>query len=181
MVNLGLIKDFKSCSAGVPRLCFCAPQGSDGKMTLLKSWLDQGIRVWELVIPRWSDEKPEQWIRRLSGVIKNLGQYTWCLSTRDLIQNLHLPLDQALKEWGRLFWPHFRQDSLFYFTAENQAQIIRQIFFHWQNNDTIICFREKYDLTMDQTPDIYPGKQDGSVRHFLNFKNFFGLLKQGKN
>lgn len=181
MVNLGLIKDFKSCPAEVPRLSFCLPRDCEGQMTLLKSWLYQGIRVWELVIPRGSDEKPEQWISRLSGVIKNLGQYTWCLSTRDLIQNLHLPPDQALKEWGRLFWPHFRHDSLFYFTAENQAQIIRQIFFQWQNNDTIICFRKKYDLAVDQSPDIYALKQDRSVKHFLNFKDPFGLLKQGKN
>lgn len=158
------------------------PQGYGHEAVLLKSWPEQETQVWELAVPRNPDERPDIWIKRLSRVVDNLGGYAWCVNTQELVQNLQMPPGEALHEWGRFFWPAFKGDGLFFFTADSHGEIIRQQFLKWQASETTICFRRKYDLTLEQSPGICSKKTDGSIRHFLNpLKETLGLLRQDKN
>ena len=181
MVNLGLIKDFNTCPAEIPRLSFCVPPDYCGKTTLLRSWIHRDVRMWELMVPRDPGESPQAWFDRLAGVLKGLNSHAWCVNTRDLVQSLQLPLNKSLQEWGRLFWPKFKLDCLFYFTAENQGQLIRQKFLEWEKKETIVCFRQKNDLTMDQLLDIFQGEKKGPGRPLLNLLKRLSGLSGSKN
>ncbi len=151
-------------------------------MTLLKSWLDRDVRVWELVVPRYPEESPEQWIYRLATVVQNLGGQAWCVNTHELVRNLQMPMDKALLEWGRHFWPCFKKNSLFFFKAENDARLIRQRFLQWQKENTLMCFRRRYDMTVEQSPASFSERKTGPVgRFFRSFRTSIGLCGQEKN
>ncbi len=122
------------------------PQDCGKAVTLLRSWPHNEIQMWELIVPRNAGENSEKWMSRLAGIIKNLGGHAWCVNTHDLVRNFQMPLDSALQEWGRHFWPRFKHNSVFYFTAGNDAGLIRQNFLKWHKKETNVCFRERYDL-----------------------------------
>ncbi|WP_045216745.1 hypothetical protein [Desulfonatronovibrio magnus] len=155
MVNLGLVKDFKSCPPEIPRLSFCLPPDSSDNLPVLKSWVQQGTRLWDLTYPMLHGQSLNQWVQNLTSVLMNLKAYSWCVNTSDLIHVFHLPLDKALASWGELFWPLFNNDCLFYFVASNDADLIKPVLKKWEKTETIICFRNRYDLTIER-PVEYP-------------------------
>jgi hypothetical protein len=148
MVNLGLIKDFNDCPVEIPRLSFSLPPDRAGSDPLLKCRLHGEAEMWDLTVPRSQGESAPEWMARLAETVMNLGQHAWCVNTHDLARTLQMPLDQALGEWGRFFWPRFRFDCVFYFSAGSDGDLIRKFFQDWQKKETRVCFREKYDLAI---------------------------------
>lgn len=182
MVNLGLVKDFKDCPPGIPRLSFRVPSGKTRHAALLRSWPERDVQEWELIIARFPEETPCEWVKRAAGILAGLKGYVWCVNTHDLIQVFQLPLDRALDEWNRFFWPVFKFDSLFYFKAEDDADLIRKVLLQWQKNQTTICFRNRYDLTTAQPPDVKEESQGVRDKSLVRkFKHPFRLLRSGKS
>ena len=181
MINLGLIKDFNSCPVTIPRLSFCVPPGYDPGMNLLKSWPEQDEQAWELVVPRLQGEDPGIWFKRLTGTLVNLKVYAWCVNTHELIRILQLSLDKTLEHWSDYFWPNFKFDSIFYFKSETDVDKIRQILIKWHKTEPLICFRERYDLTIEKVLDA-PSEKEKKPEN--NFKRMFNgplsYLRAGK-
>lgn len=134
------------------------------------------------MVPRRTGEGVQDWVSRMARVVSNLGGYAWCVNTHELVQKLQLPVDKALQEWGGFFWLDFRKDSLFYFKTGQDADLIRPILEKWQRNETIICFRDRYDLTRERLPMVISEPDRLSVSRFLKFfRPPFNLPGQGKS
>lgn len=181
MVNLGLVKDFNSCPSDTPRLCFCPPSELYDEVPLLKSWTHKEEQLWELIIPNSSRIEIHAWIQNISQILQHLNKYQWCVNTHDLVHVFQLPLDKALYEWGRHFWPIFKFDSIFYFEADSDAQIIRDIFLEWEKKETNICYRKRYDLTISEPPARNAYSPETTVKQTGIFKNPLNFLSTGKN
>ena len=181
MINLGLVKDFNSCPAKIPRLSFCVPPGCESGMNLLKSWPEQDGQAWELVVPRLLGEEPGLWLKRLAGILDNLKVYVWCVNTHELTRVLQLTLDKTMEHWSDFFWPNFMFDSIFYFKTEQEVDSIRQILIKWHKSETLICFRQRYDLTIEKVQDAPPEIENKPENNFTRiFKVPFDYLRIGK-
>ncbi len=160
MVNLGLTQDLDSCPSLFPRLGFTLPANEDVRGPLLKSWPSQHSRAWELFFPIQKNLDHAAWVLELSACIRGLGQTRWCIKTHDLVQVFNLPLDKSLARWGELFWPNFRLDSVFVFTAGEDENLVREVLEMWHRRETNICLRSRYDFTVQDTKaPVHPPKQ----------------------
>ncbi|WP_028575584.1 hypothetical protein [Desulfonatronovibrio hydrogenovorans] len=182
MVNLGLVKDFKSCPLEIPRLSFDPFPETGQTRPELRSWpVKEGV-IWELILPRDPEKDIESWVADTAHIISGLNKLAWCVDTHQLIPLFNLPLDKALREWGRLFWPRFRHDCIFYFSSKSHDSIIRQVLLEWGRSETTICFRNRYDLTIEPadipTADQNPSRH-GIVRSIL--RSPLKLIRTRKN
>ncbi|RQD64725.1 MAG: hypothetical protein D5R98_03955 [Desulfonatronovibrio sp. MSAO_Bac4] len=137
--------------------------------------------MWELIVPNNSKIEIHSWTQNISQILQRLNKYQWCVNTHDLVHVFQLPLNKALYEWGRHFWPVFRFDSVFYFKADNDAQIIRNIFLEWEKKETNICYRKRYDLTISDSPARNAHLPETTIKQAKIFKNPWNFLKTGKN
>ncbi len=151
MVNLGLSRDLDACPILFSRLGFTQPADEAARGPLLRSWPSQQGRAWELFFPVQKDQDHAAWVQELAACLKGLGQARWCVNTYDLVQIFSLPLDKALSRWGELFWPRFRMDSVFIFSAGEDINLVREVLEMWHRRETNICLRSHYDFTLQDT------------------------------
>lgn len=157
------------------------PPGRDKTSPVLRSWPEGDIQEWELIIARFPEETPFEWVKRVTRILAGLKGYVWCVNTHDLIQVFQLPLDKALEQWNTFFWPEFKFDSLFYFKAEDDTEFIRQVLLQWQRNETTICFRSRYDLTAAQPAEVNEKSRNVPEKSGIwKLKHPFSLLGSGK-
>lgn len=181
MINLGLVKAFNLCPPEIPRLSFCLPAGLEGPSPVLKSWLEEDERIWELIVAGDNEQSPEQWAWKLCSVLKSLGKPAWCVNTHDLIQIFRLPLDRALEKWGELIWPMNPCNCVIYFKAGQDLEILQQIFALWVKKHTNVCFRSKYDLTRYEPPQTQAPPPSAASRIRSVIKTPAEMIRPGRN
>ncbi|GEM_PF-1146888 len=180
MINLGLARNFESCPDRFARLSFLLPVGEENKGPLLAAHPAGSRHVWHLYFPCKANQNKASWARELALCLQCLGHSNWCLNTHDLAEVMELPLDEALRSWGELFWPYFIRDSVFIFTAGDDPMVIKEILGLWHRSMTCVCLRRQYDLTEQEfSPSQAPGT--GHTRSGLWKKLIFPayLLRTG--
>ncbi|MFW5730599.1 MAG: hypothetical protein ACOCV7_03020 [Desulfonatronovibrionaceae bacterium] len=181
MINLGLVKAFNLCPAEIPRLSFRLPAGLEGASPVLKSWLEEDERIWELIVAREDQQSPAQWAGLVCSVLQGLGKPAWCVNTHDLIQVFRLPLDRALEKWGETVWPMNPCNCVLYFKTGQDREILQQIFAMWVKKHTNVCFRSKYDLSRYQPPRPETPPPSASSRIKSIIKTPADMLRTGRN
>ncbi len=152
MVNLGVVQDFESCPAQFVRVSFFLPDEAETPGPLLSSWPFNDLQIWQLFFPRRQSMTLDLWAEELAGCLQGLGYGKWCLNTRELIKMMNSAPDQALIKWGELFWPNFRMDSVFIFTAQDALPAVKKTLDLWHRSLTNICVRGHYDFTVMEIP-----------------------------
>ena len=147
MVNLGFVRDFKSCPKELPRIfLFSAAQGHAPLQ--LFSYLYQDVRIWELHYYVSPDKPAKVWATDLAKCLIKLRVREWCLNVFDLVNIFHLPLSQAMLKWGAIFWPEYNVDAIVYIPVREDKEIINKEVLRWEKSFTHLVLRSKYDLTL---------------------------------
>ncbi len=173
MVNLGLVQDFESCPAHFVRVSFFLPEEAETSGPLLSSWPINEQQIWQLFFPRSQDMSLDLWAEELACCLQDLGYGKWCLNTRELIRMMNLAPDQALIMWGELFWPKFRMDSVFIFTAKSASPAVKKTLDLWHRSVTNICRRGHYDFT---APENLPADKPEPGAQKVSFWKRLGFM-----
>ena len=170
MVNLGFVRDFKSCPKDLPRIFFSPGVYGHAPLQLF-SYPYQDKQIWELHYHASPDKSATDWAAELIKCLKNLHLYKWCLNVFDLVDIFHLPLEQALLKWGAIFWPEYNVDAIVYLPVREEKEIINKAALRWEKSFTHLVVRSKYDLTLksENEENTYQGKKSSGLFKFFKF------------